>query len=324
MTIQNAKILGKHELTSSPTPDLDTAVILQYVTGFTKTKLLLERDYVLSNEQQKLFNEALEKRKKGLPVAYITSHKEFYSYDFYVNPNVLIPKPDTELLVDNALNALGKAYAALENSDGTLKKIPLALDMCCGSGCVGISILKALMDNDSLSVNDLPKMTFADISDKALEVARLNAEILLGNGEKFTNPEELVSALHKVRFVQTNLFDNLSVKFDYIFTNPPYVPHSQAKELLKDGRNEPLLALDGDITETGEWSKTEDGLFLIRRLVPQCFEHLENGGLLIMETGEYNAQKTADLFIQCGFKNVHIEYDLNDMMRNVIGEKQVS
>jgi release factor glutamine methyltransferase len=321
MTIQQAKILGKESLTASPTPELDTAVLLQHVTGFDKTKLLVNRDYILTEEQEKLFTESLAQRKTGLPVAYITGHKEFYGYDFFVTPDVLIPKPDTEVLIDNALNALAKTYAALENSDGTLRRIPTALDMCAGSGCVGISILKALMENDGLAVNDLPKMTFADISIKALEITKKNAENLLGEGEKYTNPEELNSALCKVRFVQTNLFDNLPLKYDFIFTNPPYVPHTQSRELLKDGRSEPLLALDGDIDENGDWSGTEDGLSLIRRLVPECYEHLEKGGLLIMETGEYNAEQTAVLFEECGFKDVRIENDLNDMMRNVIGGK---
>ncbi len=321
MTVQEAKKLGKESLTSSPSPELDTAVLLQHVTGLDKTKLLVRRDYVLTEEQEKLFTESLAQRKTGLPVAYITGHKEFYGYDFFVTPDVLIPKPDTEVLIDNALNALAKTYAALQNPDGSLKRIPTALDMCSGSGCVGISILKALMENDGIEVNDLPKMTFADISIKALEITKKNAENLLGEGEKYTNPEELNSALCKVRFVQTNLFDNLPLKYDFIFTNPPYVPHTQSRELLKDGRNEPLLALDGDIDEKGDWSGTEDGLSLIRRLVPECYEHLEKGGLLIMETGEYNAEQTAVLFEECGFKDVRIENDLNDMMRNVIGGK---
>ena len=319
MTIQQAKILGKETLNSSPTPELDTAVLLQHVTGFDKTKLLVNRDYVLTGAQEKLFTDCLNKRKTGLPVAYITGIKEFYGWDFCVNPDVLIPKPDTELLVDNALNALGKAYAALENPDGSLKKIPSVLDMCSGSGCVGISILKALIENDGINVNDLPKLTLADISIKALETAKTNAERLLGNGEKYSDSKELLSALYKVRFVQTNLFDNLPLKFDYIFTNPPYVPHTQAKDLLKDGRSEPLLALDGDISADGSWSGTEDGLALITRLVPECMEHLEAGGLLIMETGEYNAEETAGLFRECGFKDVHIDCDLNGMMRNVSG-----
>jgi release factor glutamine methyltransferase len=92
-------------------------------------------------------------------------------------------------------------------------------------------------------------------------------------------------------------------------------------ELLKDGRSEPLPALDGDVNEAGESSGSDDGLALIRRLVPQCYQHLNRNGVLIMETGEYNAEATAELFKQAGFRNIHIEYDMNEMMRDVVGVK---
>lgn len=310
MTIQEAKLYGKKKLINSPTPELDTSVILQFVTGLDKTKLLLERDKVLTLQQQSDFENAIDRRTTGFPVAYITGCKEFYGYDFSVTPDVLIPKPDTEVLIDNALNYLGQIYAANEGPGGTVTSIPEVCDMCSGSGCVGTSIMAALRDNDGIAVNDLPKMTFADISLKALEVTRKNAEAILG--------EEIMS---KLRFSHSNLFDNVPFKFDMIVTNPPYVPHSESLELLKDGRSEPLLALDGDVSDEGNWTGTEDGLALIRRLIPQCFEHLVRGGILLMETGEYNAEETARLFKECGFKNVHIEYDMNGMMRDVIGEK---
>ena len=122
-------------------------------------------------------------------------------------------------------------------------------------------------------------------------------------------------------FVQSNLFENIPHSFDLIVTNPPYVPHAESLELLKDGRSEPLLALDGDVTENGEYAHTEDGLSLIRRLVPQCYEHLNRNGVLIMETGEYNAEETAELFKSAGFRTVRIEYDMNEMMRDVVGVK---
>lgn len=321
MNILEAKKYGKEQLKNSPSPDLDVSVLLQFVTGFDRTQLLLKRDCNLSKEQETNFLDAIKRRKTGLPVAYITGHKEFYCYDFYVTPAVLIPKPDTELLIDQALNSLALFYSKNENKDGSIKKIPEICDMCSGSGCVGISVLKALLENDGIPVNCLPRMTFVDISADALEITKKNAERLLGKGEKLNNPENLTSALLKIRFIQSNLFENVPFSFDYILTNPPYVPHSESLELLKDGRGEPLLALDGDVGSDGEYSGTEDGLFLIKRLVPQCFEHLVCGGTLIMETGEYNAEQTAKLFEKTGFKNVHIEKDLNDMLRDVTGTK---
>ena len=267
MNILEAKKYGKEQLKNSPSPDLDVSVLLQFVTGFDRTQLLLKRDCNLSKEQETNFLDAIKRRKTGLPVAYITGHKEFYGYDFYVTPAVLIPKPDTEILIDQALNSLALFYSKNENKDGSIKKIPEICDMCSGSGCVGISVLKALLENDGIPVNCLPKMTFVDISADALEITKKNAERLLGKGEKLNNPENLTSALSKLRFIQSNLFENVPFSFDYILTNPPYVPHSESLELLKDGRSEPLLALDGDVGSDGEYSGTEDGLFLIKRLV---------------------------------------------------------
>ncbi len=299
MTIQQAKIHGKSNLPSSPTPELDVSVLLQHITGLDKTHLLLERARKLSTEQESCFLVAIEKRKTGFPVAYITGHKEFFGYNIYVTPDVLIPKPDTELLVELALDALEDKFRANPYA------IPTVCDMCTGSGCVGLSIAKTLLEK---GCENLPDFTLADISEKALDVARKNCVELGMDGSDF-------------HFVHSNLFENIPRSFDLIVTNPPYVPHSESIELLKDGRSEPLLALDGDVEENGESSGTDDGLALIRRLVPQCHENLNRNGILIMETGEYNAQETAELFKKAGFRNVRIEYDMNEMMRDVVGVK---
>ena len=306
MTIQQAKVYGKQNLLSSPTSALDTEVLLQFITGLDKTHLLLERDSVLSEEQESRFFAAIEKRKTGFPVAYITGHKEFFGLDFLVTPAVLIPKPDTELLVELALDAIEDKFRAGFDRLNHREKILTVCDMCTGSGCVGLSILKKVT-TDYTDLHRL-RLTLVDISEKALEVAKKNASRLLSN-------------MDVAHFVQSNLFENIPQSFDLIVTNPPYVPHAESLELLKDGRSEPLLALDGDVTENGEYAHTEDGLSLIRRLVPQCYEHLNRNGVLIMETGEYNAEETAELFKAAGFRSVRIEYDMNEMMRDVVGVK---
>lgn len=282
---------------------------------------MFHREFEVPEDIVLKIKDAIATRAKGLPVAYITGHKEFYGYDFYVDQNVLIPKPDTEVLVDLALNTLAKTYALLEDVNGSLKRIPEICDMCCGSGCVGISVLKTLLDNDGIDVENLPKTTFADISKKALAVASKNAEALLGGGETYADFPCLSSALSRTRILQSNLFENVPFTFDLILANPPYIPHSEAVSLLKDGRSEPLLALDGDVALDGSFSGTEDGLDVIRRLVPQCHEHLLRGGVLIIECGEYNAEDAAILLSQAGFRNVRIERDLNGMLRDVYGEK---
>ena len=296
-------------LSSSPTPVLDVDVILSHFLGQDRTWILFHRDAEISSEQAEKIRSALEKRKTGLPVAYIIGHKEFFGLDFLVTPDVLIPKPDTELLVELALDALEDKFRAKPDS------IPAVCDMCSGSGCVGISILKNV-STDSTDLHGLSnrgvKMIFVDISEKALAVAQKNAERLLKNAE---------SGGMNYSFIRSNLFENIPRSFDLIVTNPPYIPHDEAAELLKDGRSEPLLALDGDVDERGESSHTNDGLSLIRRLVPQCYEHLNRNGVLIMEAGEYNAEETAELFKKAGFRNVRIELDMNEMMRDIIGVK---
>ena len=320
MNIQSAKSFGKSSLSSSPSPVLDTEVILQHITGFDKTHLLLNRDFELSPEQESAFLAAIEKRKTGFPIAYITGHKEFFGLDFCVTPDVLIPKPDTELLVELALDALeDKFRSGFDSLNHHANFIPTVCDMCTGSGCVGLSIAKTMMMNNEQSATGNEKsiaITLVDISEKALAVARKNAERLL-----FADKSSFPNTITHCSFLISNLFENIPHTFDLIVTNPPYVPHEESLELLKDGRSEPLLALDGDVDEYGEYDFTNDGLSLIRRLVPQCYEHLNRNGVLIMETGEYNAEETAELFKQAGFRNVRIEYDMNEMMRDVVGVK---
>lgn len=283
-------------LDTSPTPQLDTDCILQWILHCDKTQLLLRRNDPLTAAQEAAAQEAAAKRRTGLPIAYITGSKAFFGNDFYVTPAVLIPKPDTELLVEQTIAAVRAVRAAWPQ-----EKIAVC-DMCAGSGCVGISVLCALGGGIAL--------TLVDISEDALQVARTNARRLLAPAVQ-----------DDVRFVRSNLFARVPQVFQVIAANPPYVPHTQAHGLLQDGRAEPLLALDGDVTESGTWSGTEDGLALIRRFVPQAYTHLADGGVLLTETGEYNAQETAACFAQAGLKDIYIEKDLSGQPRNVIGRK---
>ena len=125
--------------------------------------------------------------------------------------------------------------------------------------------------------------------------------------------------------MQTNLFDNLGHAkagiYDIIVSNPPYVPASETTELLKDGRSEPRLALDGDVTLEGKPSGTNDGLALIRNLIPQAYRFLIPGGMLILETGEYNAEEAEKIMQENGFKDTKLYYDLEGQLRNVSGIK---
>ena len=302
MTFQQFKIQSIKELSGSPSPSLDVEVLMQWILKKDKSYILFHRDEKLSEEQESQLKKSISLRKTGLPIAYITGHKEFYGIDFMVSPDVLIPKPDTEVLVENSIEII---RCLQDKSDHTLN----ILDMCTGSGCVAISIIKTLKDLHSPGESNL-KFTLADISNKALDIARENARRIL-------DPE----TLSKVTFVSTNLFKNLKEKsFDLIVSNPPYVPCDQTTELLKDGRNEPRLALDGDIDIEGNPSGTKDGLEIIRNLVSQAKSHLTENGMLILETGEYNAMETACLMKKIGFRDVKTYVDLEGDLRNVSGK----
>ena len=302
MTFQQFKIQSIKELSGSPSPSLDVEVLMQWILKKDRSYILFHRDEELSEEQESQLKKSISLRKTGLPIAYITGHKEFYGIDFMVSPDVLIPKPDTEVLVENSIEIIRSLQ---DKSDHTLN----ILDMCTGSGCVAISIIKTLKDLHSPGELNL-KFTLADISNKALDIARENAIRILDS-----------ETLSKLTFVSTNLFKNLKDKsFDLIVSNPPYVPCDQTTELLKDGRNEPRLALDGDIDIEGNPSGTKDGLEIIRNLVSQAKSHLTENGMLILETGEYNAMETACLMKKFGFRDVKTYVDLEGDLRNVSGK----
>mgnify|MGYP002861411072 CR=1 FL=1 len=180
--------------------------------------------------------------------------------------------------------------------------------MCTGSGCIGLSILKNLLEEKNIEEGLLPKIILADISKEALLISEKNARSL------FSEKSSLVKS--KISFCQTNLFENLKETFDIIVSNPPYIPSHITEELLKDGRSEPRLALDGDVNLNGEKSQSNDGLEVIRNLIPQAKKRLSPGGIILMETGEYNAKKAAKIAENLGFKS-KIHKDLEGQLRVV-------
>lgn len=307
MTISQARKFALSELKFSPSPILDADVILKWILKCDQTFILFHSETELSEQQKNIFCSSIEKKKTGLPVAYITGIKEFFGYDFEVDKNVLIPKPDTELLVENAVNFIEEKFHAASDC-----KILSVCDMCSGSGCVGISILKFIEEKKIIPKSLLPKIIFADISKKTLDIAKKNSLRLLSE-----------FAFEKTVFVQSNLFENLGQSrnglFDVIVSNPPYIPYSQTVELLKDGRSEPSLALCGDIDLNGNLTNFDDGLEIIRNLIFQSVDFLNPGGILILETGEYNAFQTKKIMEDSEFKDVKIYKDLEGQFRNVSG-----
>ena len=327
MTIKNARDEAIKKLTNSPTAPLDADVLLSHTIKRSKSFLLAHRNDNLTDAQYGAFMSAIEKRKTGLAVAYITGHKEFYKLDFIVTQDVLVPKPDTETLVEKAVESIkeivrnkttstGKAVRTVEASkknaetpqkntgERTDHTFRIA-DICTGSGCVGIAAAREL--NECGIFCDL---TLTDISSRALEVAKQNAERLLTKAQ-----------FKRTAFVSGDLLAALpsDVRFDAILANPPYVPSDEVTELLKDGRGEPALALDGDADSALGTRESSDGLAITRRLAAQAYEHLAQGGMLFLESGEYNAKGAALLMKKAGFIRVETHCDLSGRPRVTTG-----
>lgn len=286
----------------SPSPVLDCAVILSHLLGMTRTQLLAHPETELGTAETAFF-EAIRKRKSGLPVAYITGFREFWGLSFHVTPAVLIPKPDTEILVERALQIIDNIAKGKEtsgNADSAKKFLAQptsvsVLDVCTGSGCIAIAL-----KHDAPGIN----MTATDISPEALEIAELNAKRLTNGGIRFLRGD-LREGLPGAPFSDAGTEDG----YDLIVSNPPYVPSRAARNLLDDGRCEPILALDGG----------EDGLDLFRSLAVNVRSALRHGGIFLAETGEYNAKDAASFLKDNGFSDIIVHRDLEGQDRVVEG-----
>lgn len=286
---------------------LDADVLLQHFLNKPRAWLFAHDDADISPIRE-TFCAAVERRSTGLPIAYITGEKDFWGLSFKVSPDVLIPKPDTELLVERSLAVIKEKAEALRPPEQTL----YLLDPCTGSGCVAISILYTL---EAEGIRNIVCVA-VDISPAALAIARLNAERLLSaeaqrrlcfiEGDMRSLPETIARVRESLS--PSSLLPNI-LRFDLIAANPPYVPSTLTQELLKDGRNEPALALDGG----------SDGLDFIRILTNNTRTVLNGGGVLLSEVGEYHAQAASKLFETAGFSDVRIRQDLAGQDRLIEG-----
>lgn len=193
---------------------LDARLLLEYICGTGRNDLLVHGEREVSAEQQDAYREAIAKRSERIPLQYITGQQDFMGLTFAVNENVLIPRQDTEILVEEILPYLTSGVRIL--------------DMCTGSGCILISLLHYSLWAEGVG---------ADLSAGALQVARKNAEVLL-------------SQERKVSFVESDLFEKVEGRYDIIVSNPPYIQTEVIKGLMPEVRDhEPMMALDG--TEDG-------------------------------------------------------------------------
>ena len=224
-------------------------------------------------EISRRFKEDIQKVILGIPVQYITKHQEFYGLDFYVDENVLIPQPDTEILVQEVIY-LAKKF----------DRKPKIVDICTGSGAIAIAVAK----------NIEAEIVASDISEKGLQIAKRNAL------ENEVN----------IKFLQSDMFENIEEKFEIIVSNPPYIESQVIDTLSKEVRNEPIIALDGG----------NDGLDFYRILAQNAKKYLSKNGILAVEIG-YNQGKVVNkLFEDCGLVNVYTKKDFGGNDRIVVGK----
>ena len=251
------------------TADIDW--IMVEVTG--KSRSMLPFHGTFSSEETKQIMDAVEKRLQHIPLAYIFGKTNFYGYDLEVNENVLIPRLDTEILIEKVKNDI------ISRKD----KVSV-LDIGTGSGAIAI-VLKKETDAD---------VTAVDFSNGALEVAKNNAK---------KNDAE-------IKFIHSNVFENVEGKFDFIVSNPPYIETEVVKGLESEVvDHEPIMALDGG----------EDGLDFYRQIISEAPKYLNAGGKLYFEIG-YNQAEAVSNLMKSGFKDIQVYKDYGDNDRVVTGE----
>ena len=286
---------------------LDIDVLMMHCSNLSRAELIAldENEGIdLSEEAIALFCSLCEKRSTGYPVAYLTCQKEFYGYDYFVDESVLIPKSDTETLVELALDFASQCTA--KNNSQSFK----ILDLCCGSGCIGLSVLLELRQiAPQLKIS----LDLLDVSGEALAVCKKNATRLVRDDE-----------FCSLRFWERDLRKNLPSEngdaknggqcnrgenYDLILGNPPYVSSLETTELLADGRSEPRLALDGG----------ERGMDLYEPIATIIKTHLGSEGRFFLEAGE-NINEVYELYKALGFKSLSMYKDLSRAFRVISGE----
>lgn len=256
-------------------PILMSRLILQFILKKEKEYLMVHDNEKITKEEYDEFINCINKINNGYPIQYIINMQEFMKLKFYVDENVLIPQPDTEILVEKVLELI-------EN------KQTQVLDLCTGSGAVGVSIAK-------YSKN--AKVTAIDISETAIDIAKMNS--------KNNNTE--------IEFILSDMFENLkNKKFDFIVSNPPYIKTSVIENLENEVKNEPHLALDGGI----------DGLHFYRIIVNEGYKYLNENGHICIEIGYDQREEILELIKESGkYTDITCYKDLGGNDRVIIMRK---
>lgn len=260
-------------------PQLEAMIIISEVLKVPKHKVFTNPDLEVKNEEKVL--KAVKKRAEKMPIAYIINKKEFFGLEFYIEEGVLIPRPETEILVEKVLEEI------------KIKKNPIGLEVGVGSGCISVSLL--------YNKKDL-KIVGIDISKKALEITKINAE-------KFGVSDKLI--LKNFDILKDDLkklgIDNL----DFVVSNPPYISEEEYIRLEDEVKKEPKEALISGKVGTEFYEK----------IVERFKDFLKEDGFFAFEIGVGQSQKVKEILEKNGFKNIKIYKDLASIDRVVIGFK---
>ena len=261
---------------------LDAWYLLEYVTGVSKAMYFAEPERAVSEENADRYIDCIRRRAARIPLQHITGEQEFMGYPFCVNEHVLIPRQDTEILVEEAIQVMRPKMKVL--------------DMCTGSGCIVLSILK--MCREKYYMTELQGIG-ADVSEEALKVAR-------ENGRRLEVP---------VTWIQSDLFAKIpeEEKYDVIVSNPPYIETAVIDTLQEEVRlHDPYIALDGK----------EDGLYFYRRIISEAGKYLKTQGKLMFEIGCDQAEAVEELMKNAGYEQITVKKDLAGLDRVVYGTLQ--
>jgi len=271
---------GRALLQDFPQPPLEARILLQKASNLPEETVYAQPERELSRRQGRQFYKLISRRRQGFPLAYLTGEKEFWSIPFRVSPGVFIPRPETELMVEKVLELSSRGEETI-------------VDI--GTGCGNIALSLAL---------ELPKAQImaTDTSQKALKVARVNAEFLNVSQVQFIRGR-LFSPLKKLDFKQ---------KCDFIVSNPPYVSESEWAELAQEIKNyEPKKAVVAGVT----------GLEFIQKLIHGAQPFLKPGGYLLVEIGE-GQEESVFSFFDSDWKNVESFDDLAHIPLLILAQKK--
>ena len=273
MTVRQALVNGSAELKNSESPWLDASLLLSLVTGMTREKILASYPDPLTDSDYSSFMELIDKRSQGYPVAYITGSREFFGRDYHVREGILCPRPDTEVLIEEALQEIDRrGYSRVH-------------DLCTGSGCIALTLA---LERPELDVSA------SDISPTVETVFAINRKAL---------------GAERVGFSLGNLLEPIDGPLDLIATNPPYLTTGETDERMEDSWKEPALALDGG----------DDGLDLIRIIVPDAADLLRDGGMLMIEADPRQMDSMEELMKNSGFTEIRRICDLAGDERVILG-----